>query len=271
MAVGKNKRLGKKGKGTKKKIVDPFAKKEWYDVKAPVQFANRQVCKTIVNKTTGQKIASTFLKGRVYETSLADLQKDEDQSFRKVKLRCEEVQGRYCLTNYHGHDMTTDKLRSLIRKWQTLIEAHVDVKTTDGYLLRMFAIGFTKRRPNQQKKTCYAQTSQIRQIRTKMSEIISREATTCELKDLVVKFIPELIGKLIEKECNGIFPLSNVYIRKVKMLKAPKFDPHKLAEVHGSGVAATTEDTGAAVARDPATGEVSSIDAVVVQEEVVGI
>jgi len=36
--------------------------------------------------------------------------------------------------------------------------------------------------------------------------------------------IPELIGKLIEKECNGIFPLSHVYIRKVKMLKAPKFD-----------------------------------------------
>jgi small subunit ribosomal protein S3Ae len=51
-----------------------------------------------------------------------------------------------------------------VRKWQTLIEAHVDVKTTDNYTLRMFCIGFTKRRPNQVKRTTYAQSSQIRQV-----------------------------------------------------------------------------------------------------------
>ena len=36
--------------------------------------------------------------------------------------------------------------------------------TTDNYMLRMFCIGFTKRRPNQVKRTCYAQASQIRQV-----------------------------------------------------------------------------------------------------------
>ena len=34
-------------------------------------------------------------------------------------------------------DFTTNKLRSLVKKWQTLIEAHVDVKTTDNYMLGM--------------------------------------------------------------------------------------------------------------------------------------
>ena len=91
-------------------------------------------------------------------------------------------------------DFTADKLRSLVRKWQTLIEAHVDIKTTDGYLLRMFCIGFTKKRQGQVKKTCYAQTAQIRQIRKKMMEIMIRESTACDLKDLVSKFIPEAIG-----------------------------------------------------------------------------
>ena len=93
-----------------------------------------------------------------------------------------------------GMDFTTDKLRSLVRKWQSLIEAYVDVKTTDGYVLRLFCIGFTKKRDQQVKRTCYAQSSQIRQIRKKMVEIMTREAA-CELKELVSKFIPEVIGK----------------------------------------------------------------------------
>ena len=63
------------------------------------------------------EIASDGLKGRVFEVSLADLQNDE-VAFRKFKLICEDVQGKNCLTNFHGMDMTTDKLRSLVKKWQ---------------------------------------------------------------------------------------------------------------------------------------------------------
>ena len=46
------------------------------------------------------------------------------------------------------------------------------------------------------KKTAYAQSSQIRQIRKKMVEIMTREASSCDLKELVGKFIPEAIGEL---------------------------------------------------------------------------
>ena len=168
------------------------------------------VGKTLVNRTTGLKNANDALKGRIFEVSLADLQKDEDHAFRKVKLRVDEVQGKNCLTNFHGLDFTSDKLRSLVRKWQSLIEANVVVKSTDDYLLRLFAIAFTKRRPNQIKKTTYARSSQIRAIRKKMVEIIQREASSCTLSQLTTKLIPEVIGREIEKATQGIYPLQNV-------------------------------------------------------------
>lgn len=163
-----------------------------------------------MNRTTGLKNANDALKGRVLEVSLADLQKDEDHSFRKVRLRVDEVQGKNCLTNFHGLNFTTDKLRSLVRKWQTLIEANITVKTTDDYTLRLFAIAFTKRRPNQVKKTTYAASSQIREIRAKMLEIMQREASSCTLQQLTAKLIPEVIGREIEKATQGIYPLQNV-------------------------------------------------------------
>jgi len=252
MAVGKNKGLKIGGKkGAKKKIIDPFTRKDWYDIKAPSVFKVRQVGKTLVNRTQGTKIASDGLKGRVYEVSLADLQNENDaeRSFRKFKLICEEVQGKNCLTNFHGMGLTTDKLRSMVKKWQTLIEGNIDVKTTDGYTLRVFCIGFTRKQDMSTKKTAYAQAGQVRNIRKKMIDIIQREVSSTDLKDVVNKLIPDSIARDIEKACQGIYPLHDVHIRKVKVQKRPRFDLNKLMDMHGEGSGKTVVTT------DAATGE----------------
>merc|ERR1712020_569355 len=237
MAVGKNKGLAKTGKkGVKKKVVDPFTRKDWYDIKAPSVFKVRDVGKTLVNRTQGTRLASDGLKGRVYEVSLADLQNETDaeRSYKKFKLSCEEVQGKNCLTQFYGMNLTTDKLRSMVKKWQTLIEAHVDVKTTDGYLLRVFCIGFTQKQQQSTKK---------------MVDIITREVSTVDLKEVVNKLIPDSMSMDIQKACQGIYPLHDVHIRKVKVLKRPRFDLSKLMELHREGGKATTTTT------DPTTGE----------------
>lgn len=122
------------------------------------------------------------------------------------------MSGRNLLTDFHGLDFTSDKLRSLVRKWQSLIEGNVTIKTTDDYLLRVFCIAFTKRRPNQVKKTTYASSAQIRAIRKKMTEIITRECSSCNLPQLTAKIIPEMIGREIEKSTQGIYPLQNVRV-----------------------------------------------------------
>ncbi|BAM82807.1 40S ribosomal protein S3A [Cyanidioschyzon merolae strain 10D] len=269
MAQGKNKRLSKGKKGSKKKILDPYSRKEWYDVKAPSYFSVRQAGKTIVSKTSGTRIASESLKGRVFEISLADLQKDEDLAYRKIKLRCEDVQGRNCLTQFYGFDFTRDKLSSMMRKWQTTIEAHVDVKTLDDYVLRLFCIGFTKRRQGQIRKTSYCKKSQERAIRKKMVDIMVQETSKGTLRDFVANIIPEAIGKEIEKACKNIYPLQNVYIRKCKLIRAPKFDLTKLMEVHGDA----PEDTGVRLEQGAAISGAASLQAETAQADapVVGI
>jgi small subunit ribosomal protein S3Ae len=260
MAIGKNKRLTKGKKGGKKKTQDSFAKKELYTIKAPSIFRIRNAGKTIINRTAGTKIASEGLKGRVFELSLADLNGgDETQAYRKIRLVCEDVQGNDVVTNFHGMDITRDKLCSLIRKWQSLIEAFVDIRTTDGYYLRIFCIGFTRKQAHQgAKSTCYAQAGQIRAIRKRMFEIMTEESSKCDLKELVQKFtsFPESMAAEIEKRCQSIYPLQNVCIRKVKMLKKPKFDLTKLMEMHGDSA---LEDTGAALDKVAAETTVQSL------------
>lgn len=72
------------------------------------------------------------------------------------------------------------------------------------------------------------------------------------------------MGEKIARECQGIYPMQNVFIRKVKVMKSPKFDAYKFSELHAADASAPIigatpvslgEDTGAAVDRAPVVGE----------------
>jgi small subunit ribosomal protein S3Ae len=128
------------------------------------------------------------LKGRVFDISLADLNRDSAaEAWRKIKVQVEEVKGYDCFTNFYGMDVTKDKLCTLVKKWHTLIEAFVQTKTSDGYLLRLFCIGFTKRTTKQVRATCYAKNSQQKLIRKKMMEIMINEVQKSTFKELTKK------------------------------------------------------------------------------------
>jgi len=75
MAIGKSQKLSKGAgrKGGKKKVVDSLARKEWFDFRAPVPFSAKSFGKTCITKSSGTRIASELIKGRIVEASLADL------------------------------------------------------------------------------------------------------------------------------------------------------------------------------------------------------
>ena len=83
-----------------------------------------------------------------------------------------------------------------------------------------------------------------------MVDIITREVSSIDLKEVVNKLIPDSMSIDISKACQGIYPLHDVHVRKVKVLKKPRFDMNKLMDLHGEGSGKTTTTT------DPTTGEV---------------
>ncbi|ELW62095.1 40S ribosomal protein S3a [Tupaia chinensis] len=131
-------------KGAKKKVVDPFSKKDWYDVKAPTMFNVRNIGKTLVTRIQETKIVPDGFKDNTSETK---------------------------------------------------IEAHINVKTTDGYLLHLFCVGFTKTMQQSDTEDLHAQHQQVHQIQKKMMEIMTREVQTSDLKEVVNKLIPDSTGQ----------------------------------------------------------------------------
>lgn len=98
--------------------VHPHAARGWHPSHRPVPILHGHACSSLRPPSSRASLSSLssaappraltarpgcdVVQGRVFEVSLADLNNDEDQYFRKMKLVCEEIQGTTCLTNFHG-------------------------------------------------------------------------------------------------------------------------------------------------------------------------
>lgn len=243
MAIGKNKRLAKKGKGRKKKA-DAFEKKEWFRLKMP----NIQGIKvpyygwTPANRTAQGIHSSERLYNRVCTIRVGDLDENPKadapeilSTATNIKLRIAKTENQEVYLDFHGLQLTRDKQCSLIRKWVTLVDAYSDIKTTDGFVFRVFAVVLTKKQDQQCKKTAYAQGSQVKRIRAKMQQIMMTCLGDKSTKEFVGKLLIDKCGDQFKKELQSIFPVRDCSIRKVKLIKRPaKEDLHRIAELHAA-------------------------------------
>ncbi|KAI5181871.1 small subunit ribosomal protein S3Ae [Nematocida sp. AWRm80] len=227
-AKGKASSVGNKMKSKKiraKKAVDVFSKKEQYNLILPSSLGVRQAGITIVDKSQGTYFAPDRLKGRTFEVNQADLSTGSSaQAFRKFKFVIDGVKGRDAISSFYGMELISDKIKSIPKKWHTLIEACLKVETVDGYTLRIFTIANTKRKSRSIKKNCYASQSQVKSIRQLAFKIIEEELKNCTIHDVMKKLMSENIGSRLEQEGVKIYPLQNCHVKKVKVVKRPKVD-----------------------------------------------
>jgi small subunit ribosomal protein S3Ae len=74
-----------------------------------------------------------------------------------------------------------------------------------------------------------------------MVEIITCDVTSSDLREVINKLLPDSIAQDTEKACQGIYPIHDVYIREVKVLKKPRFELSNLLELHGDGKGGSDE------------------------------
>jgi small subunit ribosomal protein S3Ae len=232
MAVGKNKRLSRGKKGQKKKAIDALARKDWYRMRAPNPFKSAPFGWTCISKSAGMRKAEEEIKGRVVECCQADLEDKSKFTWRKVKLVIDECEGRNVRTSFYGLDMTKDHNAQLISKWRTLIEAFADVKTIDGYILRVFVMGMTNCSHYKKTHKSYAKASQIKLIRKLMVDKVTRSVSSKNIVEVVSNMCSDELSGALKKACNKIFPLEYVEVRKVKIIQRPKIDAVKLNDMY---------------------------------------
>jgi len=65
-----------------------------------------------------------------------------------------------------------------------------------------------------------------------MIDVITNEVSKHTMSDVLANLLTDALGEEIKAKCKFIFPLNNIYIRKVKTVKKPKFDTAKLNELY---------------------------------------
>ena len=229
-----------KGKASKKVKQDTFLKKEWRRVFVPGYFGKRDIGFTVSHKCARGKIPADYLNNRVFELSHGDLVEEQSHAYRLFSWKSVDVQNDDILTVFAGMRLTNDKLSSLLRKYRTLINAQIDAKTADGYILRAFSICFTKK-INPNKKHCYAQQSKKKEIRDACIAVMKDAIEKSNIADLCKTIVNETIEKKIVENCKNIMEVDNVYVTKIKVIKAPVYTSADIKNIHAGRVVKAAE------------------------------
>ena len=199
----------KKSRAAARKIKDKWKAKVWYNLLAPDMF-NKQALGETPTDDPGK------LVGRITEVTVQDLTGDFSKMHIKLAFRVSQVQGQDALTQFVGHDMTSDYIRRLTRRKRTRTDLTVDVVTKDGWNVRVKPMAITDRR---------IQTAKQRVIRTIMTKMVVDVAAKQSIGEFVKGIISGDLAKTIALACKPIHPVSRVEVRKSEVWSMGEIAP----------------------------------------------
>ena len=193
----------KKSKGTSRKIKDKWKAKEWYKVHASRMFNEAEIGET-------PAADPATLIGRTAEVTVQELTGDFSKMHIKVKFKINSVDGYNAKSVFVGHSLTSEYVRRLTRRKKTKTDHVVDVKTKDGFVIRIKPMSIAEKR---------IQASQEDAMRRIMHDVLMQMGVENNLSDIIKAIISGDMARDLAKACRTIMPMKRIEIRKSEVLE----------------------------------------------------
>jgi small subunit ribosomal protein S3Ae len=191
--MAKKKQVGRRVEGWKAK--------SWYKVYTPDSLGKAYIGDTIANDPES-------VVGRILQTTLGEIINDYSRQNVKMKFRVANVAGDAAYTEFVGHELTRDYLRSLVKRRTTRIDSHAPVLTKDGKIVELTVTCYTLTRAN------LSQTHAIRGLLTARVQELAKEG---DFNALLNGIVTGDISKELFKAVKPLFPVRRVEIIKSKV------------------------------------------------------
>lgn len=149
------------------------------------------------------------LIGRTINVTVAEMTNDFSKQNIKLKFKVTDVSGNTANTTFMGHRLANDYIASLIKRQTSRIDVNFEVRTKDGYRMRIKPTCFTTHR---------AKTSQIEAIRKSAEELVQDRARKLDFERLIEEVVQGKLSAKIYRSVKNIYPLRRVEILKTEMI-----------------------------------------------------
>ena len=151
----------------------------------------------------------------------SDLTEDPAHAYTKITLRVSDMSGDRANTQYIGHEVSRDYIRSVLRKGSSKMEPIIDVLTKDGYRFRMRVTMISRNKVSTRKKTF---------LSNELAKMMAEKCSSYKLSQLVQEMVSGKTESDIFNFAKKHMRVKYAGVTKMKLISSPGEQPKELAK-----------------------------------------